>query len=121
MPQDPLAILPYYATAVVLSATKQSILTLLINAYAAIPNAVIPPNLCASELHLKADSGNAANQCLIGDINITSTNYGDQLTSSAADRTLVYGPFDRAVIPLSDIYALASGGSPRLLITVLVV
>lgn len=117
MAQDPLAILPYYAALVTLTASKQSILTLLQAAYT---GSSIPPSMCVAELHLKADAGNSANNCLIGDVNLSTSNYGDQLTSSAADRGLVYGPYSMSVIPLADIYAIASAGSPKMLISVIV-
>lgn len=116
MAQDPLAILPYYAGIVTLTNSAQTILALLKSIYTG--NTVPPPNLCVAQLNLKADAGNGGNNCLIGDVNLSTTVYGDQLSSTAADRGVIIGPFGMNIIPLADMYAIASGGSPKLLIQV---
>jgi hypothetical protein len=116
---NPLALRPYYAGIVTLTGTAQSILALIQSVYTAGNNEQVPPNMTCAQLNLKADSGNSTNNCLIGDEKVSTSRYGNQLTSAAADRALVYGPFTMNTIELSNIYAIASAGSPKLMIEVI--
>lgn len=117
---NPLAIKPYYAAVATLGGTKISVMAAIIAHYAAISNAQVPPGLCASELHLTAEKGNAGNDVLVGDENITTSLFGNQLTVTVVDRRQSYGPFVTQKIPLDDIYLLAGSGSPKVLIEVIV-
>lgn len=102
---DPLAIKPYYAALSASFATKQNLMTLLIAAYAALNIAI--PNFAASEVLINPLEGNAVG-LLIGDDQLSTTNYGYLLDAGSTRR---YGPYQMAPVPMDNIYVMAADGS----------
>lgn len=66
----------------------------------------------ANELILQGDPGNSTNNVLIGDDALTTSRYGLALASSTPP--VVLRATRGSDIPLSDMYFIASGGSPKL-------
>lgn len=69
----------------------------------------------ARQVILQGDPGNSTNNVLIGDDNITSSNYGLALTSTTPPVAFRGG----ADFPFGNVWVLASGGSPKLNITII--
>jgi len=66
----------------------------------------------ANEVILQGDPGNGSNNVEIGDDALTTSRYGYSLTATGTP--LVLRSQRGSDIPLSNIYFIASGGSPKL-------
>lgn len=74
----------------------------------------------ASVLVLQGDPGNSTNNVWIGDDQLSSSRIGYVLTStSPGDPLILTSARNASDIPVSDMYFMASGGSPKLNVMVI--
>ncbi len=104
---DPLAVRAWYGGLVTNITGPVDLATLVRDLYAGLPAPILISDITASELKLLAAAGNAVN-ILIGDEQISTTNYGDTL--AAGGRTS-WGPYNMSKIPLSSIFVMPADGA----------
>lgn len=97
------------------NASAQNLLTLL---------QAVDPNIglfmaAANELILQGDPGNSTNNVWIGDDQLSSSRIGYVLTATSPGFPLVLRSTRGSDLPISDIWCMASGGSPKLNVMIL--
>lgn len=102
---NPLELRAYYAVTTATFTIPQSLMALVQAAYLALTGAAVIPDLAAAEVQIQAlGSVNV----LIGDAQLSTTNYGYELLAGDYRR---YGPYSiKSAIPLSNIYVMSDDG-----------
>lgn len=106
---DPLSIRTFYAALSANFSSKTDLSTLLKAAYAALTPPQTIPDICATELILFA-AGTNARSILVGDSNLTTSNFGFALPATAPNPVKI-GTNNKCAIPLSNIFVIPEDGA----------
>ncbi|HEX6826510.1 MAG TPA: hypothetical protein VF077_09375 [Nitrospiraceae bacterium] len=99
---------PFVGCTVTLSATPQSISSLIKPLYPRSNNQV------AAHLVMTADPSNAGVAVLVGDSTLSTSNFGESLD---INQQFILGPFNVNSIPLANIFVRGASGTPKLNVT----